>query len=121
MYDHHKPTVKSVGFIFMPRINKPKRPWAPKAKNRNDIQVKFYQTPIWKIRREQVLERDEYLCQECLRRGILTPLRVHKRDYAVDHIIPINQGGHPTDMDNLESLCEPCHAKKSAKEKGTTK
>ena len=35
----------------------------------------------------------------------------------VDHIKPINKGGSKLDIDNLQSLCNRCHALKSAKEK----
>ena len=35
----------------------------------------------------------------------------------VDHIVPINKGGAPLDLNNLQSLCNACHAAKSAKDK----
>ena len=35
----------------------------------------------------------------------------------VDHIVPINKGGAPLDMDNLQSLCSHCHAAKTARDK----
>lgn len=51
------------------------------------------------------------MCEECERRGRLTPAQM------VDHIVPINKGGAPLDMDNLQSLCNACHARKSAQDK----
>lgn len=51
------------------------------------------------------------MCEECERRGRLTPAQM------VDHIVPINKGGTPLDMDNLQSLCNACHARKSAQDK----
>jgi 5-methylcytosine-specific restriction endonuclease McrA len=34
----------------------------------------------------------------------------------VHHIVGINQGGEPYDLDNLESLCTPCHSRVTALE-----
>ncbi|MDR3362397.1 MAG: HNH endonuclease [Desulfovibrio sp.] len=36
----------------------------------------------------------------------------------VDHITPVESGGHPFDMDNLQCLCQTCHSRKSAAEDG---
>ncbi len=52
----------------------------------------------------------EPLCEECRRGGVVTPATV------VDHIVPINEGGAPMDMDNLQSLCAKCHNRKSGAE-----
>lgn len=53
------------------------------------------------------------LCEECQRRGITTLAQV------VDHIVPINRGGAKLDMANLQSLCHPCHNRKSGIESHT--
>ena len=72
----------------------------------------------WDRIRKLVLRRDNYLCQECMRQGKLTPLCVRPHDHAVDHIVPKVQGG-TDDMSNLESLCaDPCHAAKTARDEG---
>ena len=72
----------------------------------------------WDRLRLLVLKRDNYLCQECMRQGRLTPLMVKPNDHAVDHIIPKAHGG-TDDMDNLQSLCRvPCHQEKTAKDEG---
>lgn len=65
----------------------------------------------WRRLRQQVLQRDKYLCQVCLALGRLTEAD------EVDHIIPIAKGGsdHP---DNLQSICTPCHKGKTASEGG---
>lgn len=36
----------------------------------------------------------------------------------VDHITPVESGGHPFDQDNLQSLCQSCHSAKTAAEDG---
>lgn len=64
----------------------------------------FYHTPAWRRVRVQVLERDHYLCQNCLRnRRITAATEVH-------HIQPLEE--HPElalVAENLESLCWKCH------------
>jgi 5-methylcytosine-specific restriction endonuclease McrA len=48
------------------------------------------------------------LCQQCAKAGRLDPATV------VDHIISINNGGHPFPaLDELMSLCAPCYNRKS--------
>ena len=69
----------------------------------------------WDKLRLQILKRDSYLCQECLRNGRLSPLAVKPSDHAVDHIKPKAQGG-TDNPDNLESLCTACHDAKTALE-----
>ena len=70
----------------------------------------------WTKLREEVLRRDKYLCQQCLRDGRVTPLGVKPYDHAVDHILPKAKGG-TDDLDNLQSLCqELCHRAKSLAE-----
>lgn len=64
----------------------------------------------WTRIRNQVLLRDAYTCQSCGRVSA---------DNEVDHIKPLEQGGHPTDLGNLQTLCkgpEGCHTKKTARE-----
>ena len=105
----------------MARIVKKRRWWDKKAKTGNQIGRKerspLYNTNNWLKTKEAVLIRDNYLCQECLRKNIYTQLCVRKYDHAVDHIKPVRQGGNFFDMDNLESLCAPCHNSKSGKER----
>ena len=72
----------------------------------------------WVKLREIVLKRDAYLCQECLRNDRPTPLGIKPHDHAIDHITPKARGG-TDDLDNLESLCAPCHDAKSATEHGS--
>ena len=66
----------------------------------------------WTRLRLKILKRDNYMCVNCKRQGIDTPLKVRPYDHAVDHIMPKAFGGtdHP---DNLQSLCAPCHDQKT--------
>lgn len=51
------------------------------------------------------------LCEKCEERGEFVPV------HTVDHIKAILDGGEPYDLDNLQSLCKPCHGIKTAKER----
>lgn len=59
--------------------------------------------------RDQVMERDRYLCQPCKRDGKATPAS------EVDHIVPEAEGGL-TVASNLEATCHPCHQTKTQRE-----
>lgn len=65
----------------------------------------------WRRKVEAVKLRDQYTCQAC---GRITD------DGEVDHVVAISKGGSD-DLSNLAWLCrEPCHADKSARERGQT-
>lgn len=61
----------------------------------------------WEKIRAKVLKRDRYLCCQCLVK------QVYKAAKDVDHIVARCDGGSDT-LDNLQSLCQPCHRKKTA-------
>jgi 5-methylcytosine-specific restriction protein A len=66
----------------------------------------------WEKVRIAALERDKYLCLHCLAKGIATPAK------DVDHIRSISQAPElRLDIDNLQSLCRTCHAKKTTSER----
>ena len=97
----------------MPNIKKScRRPSIAERKpqeGRKHSNTKFYQSTAWRKLRKVKLEQDP-LCEECLKKGIHNPAKV------ADHIVSINQGGAALDIANLQSLCNTCHNKKSAKE-----
>ena len=62
----------------------------------------------WRKLRAQVLLRDGFRCQVCGRAGKM----------EVDHIVPMEKGGHPTDPDGLQAICVPCHIDKTRGERG---
>lgn len=64
----------------------------------------------WRKLRIIALERDRYLCQECLKRGLYVAATV------VDHITAKAHGGND-DLSNLQSLCDMCHKAKTARER----
>ncbi len=64
----------------------------------------------WRKIRLRILQRDNYLCQPCQRKGVLTAANI------VDHIISKARKGTDSD-DNLEAICPTCHAAKTATER----
>ena len=98
----------------MPTIKKrTKRPWIPEKKPNEGYRhhnTKFYQSTAWRKLREEKLRKNP-ICEQCIRIGLIIPAQV------VDHIVPINKGGAALDIDNLQSLCNPCHNRKSAMDK----
>ena len=83
------------------------RRWQTYQSRRKASQDNFYQSKAWKVLRMTVMERDCWLCQECLRRGI------YNSATDVDHIIPRSQGGSD-ELDNLQALCHECHKSKTS-------
>jgi hypothetical protein len=55
----------------------------------------------WEVIRDFVLDRDNYICQACKKHFVAAKLTAH-------HIISRADGGLD-DLDNLITLCEPCH------------
>ena len=98
----------------MPKLKRTThRPWLPQRKPFEGYRhhnTEFYQSTSWRKLRALKLEQAP-MCEECLKAGRLTPAQM------VDHIVPINKGGAPLDIENLQSLCNACHARKSAKDK----
>jgi len=70
-----------------------------------------YNGSKWRKVRQLALDRDDHLCQNCLDNG-----RVVEGN-TVDHKVPVNNGGAPYALANLQTLCERCHAKKSQGER----
>ena len=89
-------------YAFTPRSG-----WAPDSVRGNAAERGY--DSKWVKKRELVLKRDNGLCQECLRHGII------RAASEVDHITPKCEGGDDR-MSNLESLDSECHSRKTARE-----
>ncbi|AUS01917.1 hypothetical protein NVP2044O_53 [Vibrio phage 2.044.O._10N.261.51.B8] len=70
----------------------------------------FYGTSQWKKLRLYKLQLNP-ICEHCIKRDLVVAA------VDVDHIVEIEDGGSKTDIDNLQSLCVPCHRKKTGEEK----
>ena len=62
--------------------------------------------PKWRLIRKKQLHRQP-LCEECQRSGVLVPANV------VDHI---DGNAFNNDTTNLQSMCWPCHSRKTAQQ-----
>jgi len=72
---------------------------------------RFYSSRRWteaSLRHRQ----HEPLCRLCKAEGRIVPAQ------QVDHIIPVREGVNPWDETNWQSLCAPCHLKKSRRDQG---
>lgn len=64
----------------------------------------FYKSKEWKQMRALAFERDNGLCQRCLKKGILKVANV------VHHIVEVRDDWSlRLVLENLESLCHSCH------------
>ena len=67
----------------------------------------FYNSTQWRKLRQQVLMRDNYLCQHCLAEGV-----VNDKNLIVHHIVELKRDWNKRlDMENLEAVCRTCHNK----------
>ena len=80
-----------------------------RARRGFDAEVGFYQSRQWREVRAAYL-REHPLCVACAARSVVVAARV------VDHVQPIKDGGERFDATNLQSLCVPCHNRKTARE-----
>lgn len=62
----------------------------------------------WRQVRLRILARDGYRCRLCGRAGRL----------EVDHVVALQFGGKPFDLDNLMTVCVGCHREKTLRETG---
>ena len=67
----------------------------------------FYSSQAWQLKRRSYSKRFP-LCQVCKFKGRI------KQKNLVDHIREIKDGGSALDDDNLMSMCNQCHAVKTA-------
>ena len=97
----------------MPKLPEHKRrPWLPSKPKQARLtpNTEFYSSKQWRSLRNYYMQRNP-LCEKCKRRSNKVV-----SGQVVDHIISINNGGHKTDLSNLQTLCTPCHKSKSGKE-----
>lgn len=68
----------------------------------------FFMQTDWNLVREVIYLRDGGICMKCGK-------RVNKKNFHVDHIIPIANGGAEWDLNNLELSCPQCNLQKGKK------
>lgn len=84
--------------------------WQPPRMRRTTAtkEVAHYRTADWKARRLRILRRDAFVCRSCSR-------VVYGQAAHVDHIVPLEEGGTDDD-ENLQTLCQADHGKKTREE-----
>lgn len=77
----------------------------------------FYVKNNWRLLRIKIMRRDRFACQMCgdKRSKVKINNRI-RRNFNVDHKIPIFQGGKEFDESNLWTLCIACHSAKTRTE-----
>ena len=73
----------------------------------------FYKSRAWRKLRRQALQRDNYLCQDCMAAKAAGEM-IRPRDATVVHHIRPRETcpERELDLDNLISLCDACHNKR---------
>lgn len=106
--------------FFLPYLGKgpvlvtPALVFCPEVITVSTFAARFYSSPAWKQCRDAFRKSRGKLCERCLARGIINagtkenPLQVHHKipitpDNIDDPAITLN-------WDNLETLCQQCHA-----------
>ena len=71
---------------------------------------RFRWTIIWQKKREEIKQRDLYLCQICIRELYNTLVKFNTEELEVHHNIPINEDFNKRlDNDNLLTVCHSHH------------
>ncbi len=89
------------------KYNCGKQPVRKKHGNNKD---KFRWTKVWQSKREEIKQRDLYLCQICIRNLFDTRNRYERDTLEVHHAISLEQDfDKRLDNDNLITLCARHH------------
>lgn len=75
----------------------------------------FYHSKAWEKLRLIALDRDNYLCQSCLKDNKITDAKIVHHITYVDHDF-----SKALDLDNLVSVCQDCHNKIHANDNDKT-
>lgn len=71
---------------------------------------RYYQTPEWKALRRATFERDNYICQECGKKGKEYTGQGDEAVLIAHHTIERSNGGKD-ELSNLKTICRKCHHK----------
>ena len=72
---------------------------------------KFYSSKAWQDCRNAYAKKRNYLCEDCLRRGIYRPGEIVHHIIELDQVT-IERPEIALDFNNLELLCRDCHARR---------
>ena len=74
-----------------------------------DFAKQFYSSKTWQACRNEYAKRRQYLCENCLRRGIYRPGEIVHHKIHID-AVNIEKPEITLNPNNLELLCRNCHA-----------
>lgn len=98
---------KYCGKIHDSKFDCGKKPVRKKQGNNKD---RFRWTQAWQKKREEIKQRDKYLCQVCIRKLYNTLEQYNYEDLQVHHAISLEEDfDKRLDNDNLITLCEDHH------------
>lgn len=84
-----------------------KKPVCRKIRGKKDV---FRSTAEWQRKAKEIKERDNYLCQICVRNMYETNRRLNSENLSVHHAIPLeNNFEKRLDNDNLLTVCSKHH------------
>ena len=82
----------------------------PARKPKDSEQYRFRSTQVWQRKRDEIRERDNQLCQVCIRLLYDTEQQYTYDGLSVHHINPLKSAyDKRLDNDNLITLCEMHH------------
>lgn len=95
------------GRIHEKKFDCGKKPVRVKKKYEKDI---FRSSYIWQKKTEQIKDRDNYLCQFCLRNFKGTKSRINNKRLSVHHAVPLKEDYElRLDDENLITTCDVHH------------
>ena len=85
-------------------------PNKPQRKRQITEADRFRWTSLWQKKREEIKQRDLYLCQICIRELYNTIVKYNTEELEVHHNTPINEDYNKRlDNDNLLTVCHFHH------------
>jgi len=100
---------KYCGKIHDSKFDCGKKPQRKKQGNNKD---KFRWTQAWQHKREEIKQRDSYLCQMCIRKLYDTKKQYNYDDLEVHHAVPLEEDfDRRLDNDILLTICGTHHEK----------
>ena len=104
-----KKSCKYCGFIHEVGFNCPKKPKKNSKLKNNEIDG-FRSTYAWQRKREEIKQRDLYLCRVCRDKNIDGIVEYNYEDLGVHHIVPLRVDySLRLENSNLITLCDKHH------------
>jgi 5-methylcytosine-specific restriction endonuclease McrA len=104
-----KKSCKYCGFIHQVGYECPRKP-SRNYKLKYKEKDKFRSSYIWQRKREEIKQRDFYLCRACMDQVINIDIKYNAEELSVHHIVPLEVDySLRLENDNLITLCDMHH------------